>query len=106
MYARKDFLPADPGESEPFGFDFENRLDDGETISSATWTCSVAADSEATDDDPQSHIIGDPTNSGTITKQRVGNLVAGVKYVLQAQIITSESNDKSGWSHVPCIEPS
>ena len=109
MYVGRDFHPSDVGESEIYTFDFLNDLATGETITDASGFCSVAADSEGTDDLPQAHVSDDSddmTITGTKTSQRISGLAAGVKYVLQAIVTTSNSNTKSLWSHVVCREPS
>lgn len=107
MYAGRDFPPADPGEYEPYTFDFVRDVAEGEIITGAAWTCSVAADSQGTDDDPMSRLaFVAPDNSGTVTNQIVTNLLPGVKYVLQATVTTSLGNTLSLWSHVECNQPS
>lgn len=107
MYTGRDFPPADPGESEPYSFDFVKDLEAGEVITGANWTCIVAEDSEGTDDDPSSRIgTGAPDNSGTFTRQVVAGLLPGVKYVLEATVTTSLGKTVSLWSHVECNQPS
>ncbi len=106
MFVRKDFLPADPEENEPYAFDFSKDLATGETITDATWSCTVAADSVGTDPTPSARLLLLPQNTATVTTQRVAYMVSGVKYVLQAIVTTSDGNTLSDWAHVTCHEPS
>jgi hypothetical protein len=106
MYVGREFSPADSVESEDYTFDFVKDLADGETIVSASWTCSVADDSEGADENAADHVAAPPpTYDGTRTTQHVSGLVAGVKYVLQAVVQTSAGNTVSLWSHVTCMDP-
>jgi hypothetical protein len=105
MYAGKDFSPADQVESEIYSFDFVKDCASGETIASATWTCQVADDSEGTDGSASSRVSGSSSNDGTVTSQRIVGLRQGVKYVLQAVVVTNQSNTRSLWAHVECVEP-
>lgn len=105
MYVGREFHPADPGESEDYTFDFVKDLAEGETIVGATWTCSVADDSEEEDADAADHVAIPASYDGTRTTQHISGLVAGVKYLLQAVVETSAGNTVSLWSHVTCMEP-
>jgi len=100
MYVGRDFDPSDVGESEVYSFDFVKDLATGETIASSEWFCAVAEDSDADDAAAQDHVALDASNAGTVTSQRITGLVDGVKYVLQAKVVTSLGNTKSLWSHV------
>jgi hypothetical protein len=102
MYAGKDFTAGDPGESEVFSFDFSCDLQEGETIAGATWTCDVV---RGTDANAPTRLLGAPVNAAPLTSHRVGGLLAGVRYRLQAVITTSLSNTLSQWSHISCRAP-
>lgn len=101
-FTGSDFDPMDAGESGMLGFDFVNDLASGETISNATWTCEAV---EGTDAQAATRLVGSPQNTGTLTKQRVAGLVAGVRYLLQATVTTSAGNTLSLWSRVLCVNP-
>lgn len=104
MYVGKDFDAADPLESEVYTFDFVKDLPTGETIASAVWTCTVAADSDADDAAASSRLSGSPTVIGKKTSHRLLGLVAGVKYLLQAVATTNTGNVIALHSHVTSIE--
>ncbi len=106
MNVGKDFHPSDSGEDETYAIDFVKDLDVGEELVTATWYCTVAEDSEGADATPQDHVELSASIDGTITKQRISGLVAGVKYVLQAVVLTNFDNTRSLWSHVTCELPS
>ncbi|MBR1150083.1 hypothetical protein [Bradyrhizobium sp. JYMT SZCCT0428] len=105
MYVGRDFSPSDEGESEIYSLDFVRDCAAGETIASAAWHCTVADDSEVQDEDAASRVSGSSSNSGTVSSQRIAGLVDGVKYVLQAVVVTNQGNTKSLWSHVTCGVP-
>lgn len=100
MYFGADFSPADNVESEIYALDFVNDLPAGDTISTASWTCLNAADTQVTDGSPASRIVGGSTISGTVVKGRFSAFVVGCKYILQATITTSQGNTLVGYSHV------
>lgn len=106
MYVGRDFPPADEVESETYTFDFVRDLADGEVIINATWYCTVAADSEGTDEAAADHVAIAAEYIGTKTMQHISGLVADVKYVLQAVVETDQGNTVSLWSHVTCKAPS
>jgi hypothetical protein len=94
-----DFDPIDPGESEILGFDFADVLATGETPSSTSWAIQTSV---GTDSSASSRLIGSASVVGTISQQRVGNCLAGVKYTLVASVVTSAGNTLSLWSHLAC----
>ena len=105
MYAGRDFDPSDNPESELYCFDFVNDLPSGATISAATWSCAVAAISEATDADAATRLQDSPINQGTKSFHRVKNLQPGVTYRLQAVVDTNQGDKISLWAHVECTLP-
>jgi len=105
LYVGKDFHPSDSGEDETYAFDFVKDLDDGETLVTSTWYCTVADDSEEEDSDAPDHIVLSASIEGSVTKQRISGLQANVKYVLQAVVTTNFDNTRSLWSHVLCRLP-
>lgn len=105
MYVGRDFDPSDTGESERFSFDFANDIDTDDVITSATWSCLVAAKSADTDDGATNCIDGPAVFAGTKTTQRVTGLKPGVIYVLRADVATTKLDLVSLWSHVECKAP-
>lgn len=104
IYCGRDFSPAEQAESEMYGFDFVNDLEEGETLSSATWSIIVL---QGVDGTPTSHLVGSPalfTPDGTTvqsgTEQRISGLLQDVTYGVRAQAVTSAGNTKALWSHI------
>lgn len=98
MYVGRDQYPADQDESEPYGFDFVNDFQSGETISTATWTITVRS---GTDPSPSSKLIGSPAITGdTTTYQRVAGLLPNVVYVLKCLVTTNQGNSRALHTHV------
>lgn len=102
MYTGTDFDPADPSESERYGFDFVTELAPGDTIVAANWSCNVVSGS---DDSASSHLIGSPMIAGTVVSQRVADLLPNTIYRLQCIVQTAGGDQKSLWSHVPGEQP-
>lgn len=100
MYVGVDFSPVDGGEIISEAFDFVNDLATGDSITSVVWTCSVATGSTAIDPSPASRMFGSPQFSGTIVSQRFTGFVAGVTYLLLAQVTTTFGDKLDLWSHV------
>lgn len=100
MYVGSDYSPSDNPESEIYGLDFVNDLPSGDSITSATWTCLVANDSQVTDPSPSSRIVGGATITGTVVEGRFSAFVTGCKYVLKATIGTAQGNTLINYSHV------
>ena len=67
-------------------FDFTKRLASGETLSSATWTATVHA---GTDASPNDIISGAASQSGALSTQKVIDGLEGVTYLLQCEATTS-----------------
>jgi hypothetical protein len=106
MYCGREQRPTDEGEQEIMSFDFKKDLADGETITSTFWECTVAVDSTGSDPSPQDHVFGDAVITGpTVTSQPFTGFLPGVKYVLQAWIMTSDGQKLSLWTHIVCGVP-
>jgi hypothetical protein len=105
MYVGRDFDPSDTGESERYTFDFVNDLQAGDLISSAVWTCEVAAKSAGADGGASGRLSGPAVFTGTKTTQRVTGMQPGVIYCLTATVVTNLADTISLWSHVECKEP-
>ena len=111
-YVGSDFSTADPAvlEIDIYSFDWINDLNPGETIlgngstipASGLWVLSVVTGSDPA---VNTHIIGSPTLSGSIVSQVIGQLVGGVKYLIQVTIYTSNNRTLTAYSHVTCTTP-
>lgn len=105
-YAGDDFPNADVGEVITYYFDFTGALAQGESIAGATWTASVAPDSEAYDSSAAAIVSGAALISGNIVGQRFSGQVAGVKYLVTASAFTNLSNTLITYAHFFCETPS
>ena len=110
-------LPSiDPTEEQVIiTFDYSGQLNTGVTILGVlAVTCSVRASSPVADPTPQLRlidnavIIASPLNAqpGQAVTQLVGNMIAGVLYILQCVVITSDGQQPSLWIDAPCLAPS
>lgn len=88
-YYGTDFAAQGPTESRLLALDFAKLVASGETLSAATWTIAVIFGVDAL---PNTRLSGAAINSGSITKQRVLNLLSGVRYKLSADVTTSAGN--------------
>src|SRR5260370_14275723 len=104
MYAGTDFDPIDVNEQAMLTLDFAKYpLAVGETIPTApVWTCTVADGTDAT---PGARLLGSPSITGTQAMQKVGTMVAGVKYRLQATATTSLPQVINLFSFILCQDP-
>ena len=83
-------LPTkDPSETVTVSFVFGNELGGGETVSSATVTCTVMSGSGSADPTPSAVLAGVPTLGSTILQSVTGGL-DGVTYFLKATALTSQ----------------
>lgn len=115
MYTGIDFDNIDVGETITYFFDFTGQL--APAIGSVpaeipvsvgnggVWKCSVACDSLVNDPNAANIAVGAANINGNITGQRFANTVAGVKYLLQAFVTTSQGNNLELWSHIYCDMP-
>lgn len=94
-----EFQPADEAESEVFAFDFRRDLAPGEALTAVQFQLSVIDGTDAT---VASRLIGPAIVSGTQARQRIGTLVDGVTYKVQAIVSTTQGNTKSLWGRVTC----
>ncbi len=111
-YAGSDFGLADPTtlETDIYSFNFSRRLSVGETImgngstipAAGLWALSVVSGS---DPNVSTRIVGSPSLNGPIVSQFIGQLVAGVKYLVQVTIYTSNNRTLTSYSHVLCSAP-
>lgn len=79
--------PKDPGSTEFFTVDFVRQLAAGDTITSATITCSVLAGVDAA---AGSMVSGSAVISGTNVSQSIRLGVAGVHYQLEFSATTAQ----------------
>jgi hypothetical protein len=104
------FPPIDATvEQETIGFDFGPALKAGVTITSvATITCAVHSGTDAT---PSARLVGGSSivasqatgAPSAAVAQNIGNMLAGVTYVLQCVVNTSDGQKLSLWSRLPCV---
>src|SRR5262245_30433277 len=104
MYLGRDFSPQEFNESEVFGIDFVNDLDDEEQLLSSVWTIAVT---QGHDSNPKVHLQGPPmvvvpigSIWRTATIQRIGGLWPDVTYVVRAVVITDRGNTRNLWTHI------
>jgi hypothetical protein len=81
-----NFSDKDPDEEEYLGFNFAQRLASGETISTVTFAIVVVKGADAS---ASAMLQGAAVIDGATVKQLVGAGVAGVHYLLSAEVTTS-----------------
>lgn len=79
--------PKRTSEQKVLTFDFARRMASGESIESASWTCTVHA---GTDASASSMVSGSATNSGTKSSQKIISGVDGVTYLIRCALTTSQ----------------
>ena len=98
-------------ELETIGFDFGLALAATTTIASVqSLTCAVH---KGTDASPSSRLIGGTTivpskSTGLVAQavaQNIGNAIAGVTYLLQCVVNTSDGQKLSLWARIACVLP-
>lgn len=101
-HTQKNFSPADPAalEISTYSFDFGPALGVGETLLSSEWTLQVHA---GTDPSPSSHLLGVSQISGTVTMQKIGNLVSGVTYTALATVTTNAGQTLTLYAQIYCM---
>ncbi len=100
MYVGRDFDPANSTENEVYSLDFVNELGTGETILSVSSTTLTVF--QGTDDDPESHLSGSSSITGSVVSQRLDSLTSGVTYTLAFTVLTSLTNTITLFSRVAC----
>jgi hypothetical protein len=85
-----EFDTKDPAESLPYTFDFAGQLVQGETVSGVT---SVSATPSGLT------LSGAPVLNGSIVTQRITGGTSGARYLVSAQVTTSQGNTRvlSAW---------
>ena len=102
MYVGRTFDPAQPAETDFFGFDFVKDLEEGELILSATFALAVVS---GTDNAVADRMVGDAKILDTKCSQKISGLVAGVNYRIEATVTTNEERVLKLWSHIECRAP-
>jgi hypothetical protein len=104
VYLGRDFSPQEFGESEVYGLDFVNDIDDEEQLLASVWTIQVV---QGTDPNPMVHLQGQSlvviplgSNLKTATIQRIGGLWPDVTYAVRAVVITDRANTRNLWTHI------
>ena len=105
MYCGQDFDVIQPDEVDDFTIDFCNDLKESELILSARCRLYVARTSLVSDPNPMVHILSPVFVLGTMTTVKIGaNMIDGVLYGIEVQVMTNFNNLISLWSHIPCQE--
>lgn len=100
MYAGIDWSEWTVGENRPLTLDFVNDgLVDGENLASATWSCVAVI---GTDASAATRLTGVAAQSGTKTSQQCTGFLVGVKYLLEAVVVTTLGNTFKLHSHITC----
>lgn len=106
MYLGVDYFPFDATEGIVLGIDFVNDLAPGDSVSSATITSTVAADSQVTDPTPAARIVAGPSYLGTtIVTYKFQSPVAGCKYLISCTATTANNETITDYTHLPCEVP-
>jgi hypothetical protein len=99
-----DFTEANPGENEPYGFDFRNDVYGGETVTACVFELSVDPESTGDDPSPESRLMGDPAIlEDTKCSQFLSGLLPGVDYILTCYADTSRGATKVLYAHIPAL---
>jgi hypothetical protein len=104
--ATTDFAPRSIGERVIFSLDFALNLASGETITAATWTCTLQ---QGTDPGAAARISGGATFAGSVVQQLVdftSGMSSGARYLLQCAATTSLGEVLIGFAHVTVTAPS
>jgi hypothetical protein len=102
-YVGQDWDDIDPGETILFSLDFGKLISAGDSIGSATWTCSVASGVDAA---AASRRSGTTMVSGTVVSQLMTTMQPGVLYRLQAYATLASGQVVTLYSHVACTPAS
>lgn len=106
MYLGVDYFPFDTSESITLGMNFINDLASGDSVSTATVTCTVADDSMVPDPIPSTRITAGPFNfSPTIVTYTFSNPVPGCKYLISITIQSAAGEIITDYSHISCEVP-
>lgn len=106
-----DFDEIQPGETDNFSFEFTDDLASDETLSSATFACSVKETYAGitADASPSSRLSGSasvPTSTDDVgvthyyATQKVTGMLDGNRYILQATAITSTGRTLQRYGYV------
>jgi hypothetical protein len=98
--ASSNFPNCDEGDQDIYSFDFNGRLVSGETLLNAgTWTIEVT---QGNDPNPEGHIVGVPTLSGTQVTAMMGNFLANRVYQIIVVVNTSHGRLLKSWNYLTC----
>lgn len=102
-----NFPVSQPGQSKPYAVDLTPYIPAGTGLASVIWDLSVDRTVAGAQPDPSpgSHLVGDHTESGNITTQQIGSLVAGNDYVVQITFATDAGVTVVLWGILPCRVP-
>ena len=81
-----DWTPIDSGEIDYVEWDFTDRLDDGETISSVETTCEIV---RGADEDADTRLLDTADINGPLVRQFFSSDVDGAEYLCRCVATTS-----------------
>jgi sporulation-control protein spo0M len=84
-----DYYLIRPNATEILGMDFVKQLAAGETITGATVTMQLLPSSTGVDANPNSHVSGTATITGSKVSQAISNCIDGCYYAIIFWITTS-----------------
>lgn len=90
---RRFIVVHDPNAKKPYGFDWVNWLDEGDSLESQQWSIS-----------PSGPTLSSPTLSGTQAYVWVDGGVAGVNYRLIDDIVTANGIEDRRSISVICVD--
>lgn len=96
---QRDFNPIEQTSQRWFYFDYSDELGAGETIQTATFTCSLV---RGNDTNPQSRVLSQAVIVGTQIGALCGNFVGDSWYSLEATAYTNAGNILPNNARVYC----
>lgn len=107
MRLPENFDTTNPLAASDYSIDFAGNIPVGTTLVSVAWALSVRATlvNSTIDATPATRRIGDPVTVGTLSTQRIANLVAGNDYLVGATGTLSDGQYVFLWTILPCRAP-
>ena len=96
------FTSKTTGETAPYEFNFNDKLQFGETISGASVSATVFSGIDAT---PAALILGTPTIVGGVVTQNIQGGVPGVIYLLSCVVAASNAHNYTKEGRLAVISP-
>jgi hypothetical protein len=104
----RDFPTTEPGSVGVYSIDFAQNVPPGSTLQSASWSLGVhfTVPYATADANPNSHLVGQSSISGTVASQRISGLVDGNDYLVSVTGTMSDGEVVVLWTVLPCRAPS